>query len=257
MTDTHFAAARRAGEHLQPVVLIVNSDDPTRAWIEAVVLSTGLRAISVSAASELASRLEPEAPACAILDVGSPEASGLDLQEALARAGVSILFLTRNYSISACARAFKAGAVDFMTLPCDPAQFVRALQNAIREALSLWTQHARSNELRSKYERLTAREREVFALVSRGLLNKQIAERLNISEITVQIHRGRVMRKMSARSIVSLVRMADALTIQPQPVVELPEAPARSASYELVQHLDHPSITLHARSRSSIPCRSR
>jgi len=211
MSDSHLAAALRAGERLEPVVLIVNNDDSTRAWIEAVVLSAGLRAITVSAASELASCIEPDAPACAILDVGSPDASGLDVQEALARAGMSILFLSRKPSVSACARAFKAGAVDFLTLPCDPAQFVRALQNAMQEALSLWLQRTRSNELRSKYERLTAREREVFALVSSGLLNKQIAERLNISEITVQIHRGRVMRKISARSIVSLVRMADAL----------------------------------------------
>lgn len=196
---------------MEPVVFIVNDDDPTRAWIEATVLSAGLRAISVSAASELVSRLVPNAPACAILDVGSPDTSGFDLQQDLARAGVSILFLTRQRSISLCARAFKAGAIDFLTLPCDPTQLVRALHHAMREALSLWAYRTRSNELRSKYERLTAREREVFALVSSGLLNKQIAERLNISEITVQIHRGRVMRKMSARSIVSLVRMADAL----------------------------------------------
>ena len=211
MVDTHLAVVRRADKHLEPVVLIVNNDDSTRAWIEAVVVSAGLRAISVTGTSELASCLEPDAPACAILDVGFPDASGLDLQEGLARAGVSILFLTREPSVSACARAFKAGAVDFLVLPCDSTQFVRALQSAIREALSLWTRRTRSNELRSKYERLTAREREVFSLVSSGLLNKQIAERLDISEITVQIHRGRVMRKMAARSLVSLVRMADAL----------------------------------------------
>lgn len=211
MLDAHLATQRRTGERLEPVVFIVNNDDSARAWIEAVVVSAGLRAISVSNASALASCLEPDAPACAILDVGLPDASGLDLQEALARAGVSILFLAREPSVSACARAFKAGAVDFLVLPCDSTQFVRALQSAIREALSLWTRRTVSNELRSKYERLTAREREVFALVSTGLLNKQIAGRLNISEITVQIHRGRVMRKMSARSIVSLVRMADAL----------------------------------------------
>jgi len=211
MLDSHLSDQRRTGNGLEPVVFIVNNDDSTRAWIEAIVLSAGLRAISVSA-RHLASRPEPDAPACAILDVGSPDdASGFALQEALARAGVSTLFLTRELSISSCARAFKAGAVDFLTLPCDPAHLVRALHHATREALSLWAYRTRSNELRSKYERLTAREREVFALVSSGLPNKLIAERLNISEITVQIHRGRVMRKMAARSIASLVRMADAL----------------------------------------------
>ena len=223
MIDTHLAVVRRASKHLEPVVLIVNNDDSTRAWIEAVVVSTGLRAISVSEASALAACVESDAPACAILDVGLPDGSGLDLQEPLACAGVSILFLAREPSVSACARAFKAGAVDFLTLPCDPAEFVRALQNAIHEALSLWTRRTRSNELRSRYERLTAREREVFSLVSSGLLNKQVAERLNISEITVQIHRGRVMRKMAARSIVSLVRMADALLPASRPL-EIPMA---------------------------------
>src|SRR5262249_12541678 len=157
---------------VEPVVFIVNDDDCTRAWIEAIVLSAGLRTIGTSA-SELLSCLDRDMPACAILDVG-----GFEFQEALARAGVSILFLTREVSISSCARAFRAGAVDFLTLPCDPAQLVRALHHATREALSLWNSRTRSTELRSKYDRLTTREREVFALVCSGLLNKQIAERL-------------------------------------------------------------------------------
>jgi len=211
MTATHLADRRRAGKCSQPVVLIVNDDDSTRARIEAIVVSAGLRAISVSVPSALVSRLEPGRPACAILDVVASGASGFDLQQDLARAGVSIMFLTHERSISSCARAFKAGAVDFLTLPCDPAQLLRALHHAMREAVSLSAHRTQSDELHSKYKRLTAREREVFALVSSGLRNKQIAERLNISGITVQIHRGRVMRKMSARSIASLVRMADAL----------------------------------------------
>src|SRR5262245_43011165 len=140
----------------EPVVFVVNDDDSTRAWIEDIVLSAGLRAIGTSA-PDLVFRLDPDEPTCAILDVGSPHWSGLDLQEALARVGVSIVFVTRELSISSCARAFKAGAVDFLTLPCDPAQVVRALHHAILRAQSLWTHRTRSGELRSRYELLTAR----------------------------------------------------------------------------------------------------
>jgi len=194
-----------------PVVFIVNSDESTRTWIEATVVSAGLRALSFDTAAGLLSTFKPDAAACAILDVVLPDASGLELQDNLARAGVSVMFITRECCISSCVRAVKAGAVDFLTMPCDPTQLVGALRFAVRQALSLWTQRVQDGELRSKYGQLTLREREVFALVSSGLPNKQIARRLDISEITVQIHRGRVMRKMCARTLASLVRMADAL----------------------------------------------
>lgn len=121
------------------------------------------------------------------------------------------MFLTRERCISSCVRALKAGAVDFLTVPCDAHQLVRALRYAVKEAISSQHWRVQIDELCSRYALLTAREREVFDLVASGLLNKQVAQRLNIAEITVQIHRSRVMRKMSARSLASLVRMADAL----------------------------------------------
>src|SRR5262245_17170267 len=195
----------------ESVVLIVNSDESTRAWIEATVISAGLRAISFNTAAELLSCAKPGTPACAVLDVILPDASGLELQGALARAGISTMFLTRERCISSCVRAVKAGAVDFLTVPCDSTALVQALRYAIREAHSSWTQRVVVGELRSRYEQLTTREREIFGLVSTGLTNKHIARRLNISEITVQIHRSRVMKKMAARTFASLVRMADAL----------------------------------------------
>lgn len=198
---------------LQPLVLIVNSDDFARTWIEATVASAGLRALSFTTAAELLSCFKADTAACAILDVVLADGSGLELQENLAQAGVSTIFLTRERCISSCVRAVKAGAVDFLTMPCDATELVRALRHAVREALSSWTQLIQLDGLRYNYERLTAREREVFTLVSSGLLNKQIAERLDIKEGTVQIHRGQVMKKMAARSLASLVRMADALQL--------------------------------------------
>lgn len=194
-----------------PTVFIVNSDASTRAWIENTVTSAGLNAISLSRASELTARLTPGAVACAILDVTLEDASCFELQNELVREGVSTMFLTREHCISSCVRAVKAGAVDFLTVPCDANHLVNALRYAVQEARSSLNRQVQSRELRSRYELLTAREREVFEWVTNGLTNKQVAHRLEIAEITVQIHRSRVMRKMSARSLASLVRMADAL----------------------------------------------
>jgi FixJ family two-component response regulator len=198
-------------DKLEPMVLIVNSDEAARTWIEATVLSAGLHAESFHTAAELVTRFEQESAACVILDIVLSDASGLELQEQLTRAGASVIFLTRERCISSCVKALKAGAIDFLTMPCDAMDLVRAARAAARQAASLWSQRIQFGTLRSKYEKLTPREREVFVLVSSGLLNKQIAQRLDISEITVQIHRGRVMRKMAAASFASLVRMADAL----------------------------------------------
>ena len=211
MTPALAADRLQPQDKLEPVVLIVNSDESARTWIEATVISAGLTALSFGTAAELLSSFKADTAACAILDVILPDASGLELQENLTQAGASIMFLTRERCISSCVRAVKAGAVDFLTMPCEAVELVRALRYAVRQALSSWTRRVRFGELRSKYEGLTAREREVFALVSTGLLNKQVAQRLGISEITVQIHRSRVMKKMAARSFASLVRMADAL----------------------------------------------
>jgi FixJ family two-component response regulator len=211
MIPTPTADRRNPDCNLGPVVVIVNSDESARTWIEAMVVSTGLRALTFKTAAELLASFKPETAACAILDVVLPDASGLELQDNLARAGLSVMFITREHCISSCVRAVKAGAVDFLIMPCDANQLVESLRYAVRHAHSLWSQRVQHDELRSRYQQLTRREREVFALVSTGLLNKQIAQRLDISEITVQIHRGRVMRKMRADSFASLVRMADAL----------------------------------------------
>jgi FixJ family two-component response regulator len=203
----------RPGNHEapMPLVLIANHDEATRRWMEATLLAAGLGAVSCGSASDLLSHFIPGTPACVILDVVLPDASGLELQRELARDGAAILFVTHERCISSCVRAVKSGAVDFLTLPCDAVQLIHALEHALRQARCAWAEHKQCGELRSRYARLTEREREIFALVASGLLNKQIAQQLSISEITVQIHRGRVMRKMATRSFASLVRMADAL----------------------------------------------
>jgi FixJ family two-component response regulator len=198
---------------LQPVVLIVNRDHSARDWLESIVSSTGLHALSFASAGELLSGFTADRAACAILDLSLSDASGFELQDKLSRAGATVVFVTRERCIASCVRAIKAGAVDFLTIPCDAVEFARVLRDAVREALCSWAQRERFVELCSRFEQLTKREREVFGLVSSGLLNKQIADRLAISEITVQIHRSRVMRKMSARSFANLVRMADALQV--------------------------------------------
>lgn len=203
----------RPGNHEapMPLVLIANHDEATRRWMEATLLAAGLGAVSCGSASDLLSHFIPGTPACVILDVVLPDASGLELQRELARDGAAILFVTHERCIASCVRAVKSGAVDFLTLPCDAVQLIHALEHALRQARCAWAEHKQCGELRSRYARLTEREREIFALVASGLLNKQIAQQLSISEITVQIHRGRVMRKMATRSFASLVRMADAL----------------------------------------------
>jgi len=197
--------------HAEPVVYIVNGDDAARKWIEATVTSAGLPAMSFATQAELLPHVKPGEVACAIIDVSLPDGSGLELQCDLSRAGVPTMFLTRERCIASCVRAVRAGAVDFLTMPCNALSLIRALRDAVRQALSSRTQRARIEELRSKYEHLTARERQVFTLVSSGLRNKQIAHELGISKITVQIHRGHVMRKLGAQSLASLVRMADIL----------------------------------------------
>jgi FixJ family two-component response regulator len=196
-----------------PTVLIVNGDEATRTWIATTVVASGLRAVGMATASELLSRITPDLLACAVLDVSLPDANGLELQLDLARLGVPTLFLTRDRCITSCVRAVKAGAVDFLTIPCHSTSLVRALRDAVTQAKASFVQRMRIDELRSKYELLTPREREVFTLVAGGLRNKQIAFQLDISQITVQIHRGQVMRKMAARSFASLVRMSDALQL--------------------------------------------
>jgi len=197
----------------EPSVFIINSDVATRLWVEATVTSAGLRTLSFDTCAAFLPYIKPAIFACAILDVSLPDGNGFDLQAHLARAGIPNLFLTRERCISACVKAVKAGAVDYLVTPCNSSLLIQVLRIALRQALTAQSRRAQVDEFRSRYELLTARERQVFSLVSSGLRSKQIAYRLNISPVTVQIHRGQVMKKMAAPSIASLVRMADVLQV--------------------------------------------
>lgn len=209
-----YPSQTNVGVDPESVVLAVNGDESTRRWVETTLRAAGLRALTFATANELRARMETETVACVVLDVALPDASCFDLQRDLIRAGAAIVFLTRQHCIQSCVQAMKAGAVDFLTVPCDPARLTETLRLALSEARLLRAGRMEFGALLAKHELLTSREREVFVLVSSGLMNKQIAQRLSISEITVQIHRSRVMRKMGARSVASLVRMADALRAQ-------------------------------------------
>jgi FixJ family two-component response regulator len=156
------------------------------------------------------------APSCLVLDLQLPGLSGLDLQKRMAEVDleIPIVFLSGHGNIPASVQAMKAGAIEFLTKPVEEEDLLRAIREAIERDRRVRQQHAAINDLRSRFQKLTAREREVMQQVISGLLNKQVASELKITEFTVKIHRGQVMRKMRADSLADLVRMAESLGIR-------------------------------------------
>ena len=217
--DSIMNAQADAAEAGNPVVLIVNREPEVCTWLAALLSADGLSVKVCHSAGECRAHQTLTNLSCGILDVDLVDASGFALQESLARHGSPVIFVTRNGSVTACSRALKAGAVDFLSLPCGSQEILHAVRAAIKLGFRLRAEREQFNRLRGRFERLTQRERELFELVASGLLNKQVAQRLGISEVTVQIHRGRVMRKMAARSFAALVRMAHSLEL---PVVDAP-----------------------------------
>jgi FixJ family two-component response regulator len=201
-----------------PLVIIVDDDSSFRSFLARLVGTIGLQSISFASAEEFLRAASPDAPSCLILDVQMPGLSGLDLQRELDRADHQIptVFITGHGDIPMSVQAVKAGAVGFLTKPFRN----QDLLDAVREAINL-DREARQRrmavaDLRQRYDSLTAREREVFALVAVGLLNKQIAGEIGTTERTVKAHRHQVMQKMQADSVADLVRMADKLGIAAQ-----------------------------------------
>jgi len=199
-----------------PVIAIVDDDPSVREGLESLIRSAGLRAKTFGSAQEFLANRGAEAPSCLILDLQLPGLSGLDLQKRMAEADleIPIVFLTGHGNIPASVQAMKAGAIEFLTKPVEEADLLRAIQEAIERDRRIRQQHAEIHDLQSRYDTLTAREREVMQQVISGLLNKQVAAELNITEFTVKIHRGQVMRKMRADSLADLVRMAEGLGIR-------------------------------------------
>jgi len=199
----------------QPVVFVVDDDAAVREALESLLKSVGLRAAMFASPAQFLERRHPNVPSCLVLDVRLPELSGLDFQAELAKNGIQIpiIFITGHGDIPMSVRAMKAGAVEFLTKPVREQDLLDAIQLALERDRARRGQEATVAELRANLETLTPREREVMAYVTAGLMNKQIAGEMGVTEITVKVHRGNLMRKMGARSLAELVRMADALGI--------------------------------------------
>lgn len=201
----------RAEGTSEGIVFVIDDDDAIRRALQRLIRSVGLNVETFSSAREFREREPPDEPACVVTDVRMPGLSGLDLQSELADAGfhVPIIFMTGHGTVPMSVRAMKAGAFDFLQKPVDEQALLDAVHGAIEHDRRAHAERAELAPIRRRLESLTPRERQVFELVVRGLLNKQIALELGASEKTVKVHRGRVMQKMEADSLADLVRMAE------------------------------------------------
>ena len=201
---------------LTPLVSVVDDDVSVRESLELLIARAGWRPALFASAKEFLASPRPSCPSCLVLDVGLPDLTGLELQQRIAgeRADMPIIFITGVGDIPMTVQAMKAGAVEFLTKPVTPAVLLRVIQGALERSRICLDDEANLQALRDRHQALTRREREVMALVVRGQLNKQVSSVLGISEYTVKQHRGRMMRKMRARSVPELVNIATRLGLE-------------------------------------------
>jgi FixJ family two-component response regulator len=203
-------------EEYDSVVFIVDDDQIVRGAIGSLLMSVGQQVQLFESATDLLKASLPAIPSCLVLDIRLPGLSGLDLQAQLANAGlpIPIIFITGHGDIPMSVRAMKAGALDFLTKPFRDQDLLDAVTRALDRDRKRRKVEEDTRDLRARYLTLTVREQQVMALVTEGLLNKQIANRLEISQVTAKIHRGKVMRKLAAKSLADLVIMAETLGVR-------------------------------------------
>jgi FixJ family two-component response regulator len=200
------------------IVFVIDDDPDMRGALSKLFRSVGLRVEVFASAAELLQRELPDIPSCFVLDVRLQRSSGLDLHSELRRSGIKtpVVFITGHGDIHMSVQAMKAGAVDFLAKPFRDQEMLDAVNGAIERDRKRRSEEKSNAEVRARFVSLTAREREVMALVTSGLMNKQVAAKMGISEMTVKIHRGSVMRKMRAHSLADLVLVAENLGIRGQ-----------------------------------------
>ena len=201
---------------VQSIVFVVDDDASLREAIKSLLRSVGLQVEVFGRAADFLKKKLPDVESCLVLDIRLPGVSGLDFQAELVKANIHIpiVFITGHGDIPMTVRAMKAGAVEFLTKPFRDQDLLDAVQIALERDRIRRAEDRAVDELRAHFDALTPREQQVISLVTAGLMNKQIAAELGVSEITVKVHRGSVMKKMGARSLADLVRMADALGIR-------------------------------------------
>jgi len=200
----------------EPIVFVIDDDASVREALRNLFRSVGFRVEVFGSASEFLQSKLPDVPSCLILDIRLPRVSGLDFQAELADVGIHIpiIFMTGHGDIPMSVRAMKAGAVDFLTKPFRDQDMLDAVTTAIERDRNSRNEAKILSSLQALFATLTPREQEVMALVTAGLMNKQIATKIGVAEITVKIHRGHIMKKMAAKSLADLVRMAQTLGIR-------------------------------------------
>jgi FixJ family two-component response regulator len=199
-----------------PIVFVIDDDSSVRDAMSSLFRSVGLKVELFASPAEYLRAPPPDGPSCLVLDVRLPGLSGLDFQSELDRTGVHIpiVFMTGHGDVPMAVKAMKAGAIEFLGKPFRDQDMLDAVRAALASDLARREREKTASQLRTSFEKLAAREQEIMALVAAGLMNKQIAAEIGVSEITVKFHRGNVTRKMGARSIAELVRMADMLGLR-------------------------------------------
>jgi len=200
------------------IVYVIDDDASVRKALERLLRSAGYDAVVFASAIEFLDFTCPDIPGCLVLDIKMPQLNGLQLQDRLAQRNIylPIIFITGHGTVPDSVKAFKAGAIDFLQKPFKDKEFLETVSCGIEKHRRLLREEKKMNMLRARLETLTPREREIFSLVITGMLNKQIAFDLGVSEKTVKVHRARVMKKMDAQSLADLVRFAEDLGINPR-----------------------------------------